>query len=198
MLVERRTQYRKVASSNHERSGGRIFFFRVNFVCWLLFGVHFTPVLPQWHIKNPSHSAKSAGGRLHLNTHIPLTQRSQIGLTMSVSRHSMGTYRKRSPTHNSSGNTRPQSSQLTEPLWTDSGRKSGDIVRELISTDKKRRRGLNGPTFPKIWKSHHHHHTAVVNCRVNTSVVSSRQYSCRGQQSSTVSWAVELYIRRER
>ena len=33
--------------------GGRIFFSRVNFVCWLLFGVHSTPVLPQWHIKGP-------------------------------------------------------------------------------------------------------------------------------------------------
>ena len=35
---------------------------------------------------------------------------------------------------NLSGNTRPQSSQLAEALWTDSGRKSGISVRELIST----------------------------------------------------------------
>ena len=27
------------------------------------------PVLPQQHIKDPGHSAKSAGGRLQLNTH---------------------------------------------------------------------------------------------------------------------------------
>ena len=60
---------RKVAGSNLSRSGGRIFFSRVNFVCWLLFGVRSTPVLPQWHTKDPGHSAKSAGGRLHLNTH---------------------------------------------------------------------------------------------------------------------------------
>ena len=33
-----------------------------------------------------------------------------------------------------SGNTRPQSSQLAEPLWTDPGLKSGISVRELIST----------------------------------------------------------------
>ena len=39
-----------------------------------LFGVRSTPMLPQWHIKDPGHSAKSAGGRLHLNTHTPLTQ----------------------------------------------------------------------------------------------------------------------------
>ena len=35
------------------------------------FGIRSTPVLPQSHVKNPSHSAKSAGGRLQLNTHTP-------------------------------------------------------------------------------------------------------------------------------
>ena len=35
------------------------------------FGVHSTPVLPQWHIKDPGHSAKCAGGRLQLNMHTP-------------------------------------------------------------------------------------------------------------------------------
>ena len=39
-----------------------------------LFGVLSTPVLPQWHVKVPSHSAKSADGRLHLNRHTPMTQ----------------------------------------------------------------------------------------------------------------------------
>ena len=37
-------------------------------------------------------------------------------------------------TRNSSGNTRLQSSQLAEPLWTDPGLKSGISVHELIST----------------------------------------------------------------
>ena len=70
------------------------FFSRVNFVCWLLFSVCSTPVLPQWHIKEPSHSAKSAGGRLHLNMHKTLTQWSWHGLTMPLSRRSVGTYQK--------------------------------------------------------------------------------------------------------
>ena len=35
------------------------------------FGIRSTPVLPQYHLKDPSHSAKSAGGRLQLNTHTP-------------------------------------------------------------------------------------------------------------------------------
>ena len=46
--------------------------------------------------KVPSHSAKTAGGRLHLNTHAFLTQRSRSGLTMLLSRHSVGTYQETS------------------------------------------------------------------------------------------------------
>ena len=82
----------KVASSNPGRTRGRIFFSRVNHVCWLLFGVNSTPMLPQWHVKDPGHSAKSACGRLHLNTHTPLTQWNRSGLTMPLSRYSVGTY----------------------------------------------------------------------------------------------------------
>ena len=51
------------------------------------------PMLPQWHIKDPSHSAKSAGSRLQLNTCTTLTQWSQGGLAM-LSRHSVRTYRE--------------------------------------------------------------------------------------------------------
>ena len=87
---------KKVASSNPGRSGGWIVFSRVNFVCWLLLGVRSTHVLPQWHVIDRGHSAKSAGGRLHLNTHIPLTQRSRSGLTMLLYRHSVGTYKESS------------------------------------------------------------------------------------------------------
>ena len=39
----------------------------------LLFGVRSTPVLPQLHVKDHGRSVKSAGGRLHPNTHTPLT-----------------------------------------------------------------------------------------------------------------------------
>ena len=35
------------------------------------FSIRSTPVLPQLHVKDPGHSAKSAGGRLQLNTHTP-------------------------------------------------------------------------------------------------------------------------------
>ena len=95
--LERRTRDRKVASSNPGRSGGRIFFSRVDFVCCLLFDVRSSPVLPQWHVKDPGHSAKSAGGRLHLNSHTPLTHRSRSGLTMPLPRQSVGIYQEMSP-----------------------------------------------------------------------------------------------------
>ena len=41
--LERRTRDRKVAGSNPCWSGGRIFFSRVNFLCWLLFWYLFHP-----------------------------------------------------------------------------------------------------------------------------------------------------------
>ena len=82
--LECRTRDRKVASSNPCRSGGRIFFSRVNFVCLLLLHVRSTPLFTQWHVKEPGHSAKNAGGRSHLNTHTPSTPRSRSGLTMPL------------------------------------------------------------------------------------------------------------------
>ena len=55
-------------------------------------------------------------------------------------------------TRNSSGNTRSQSAQQAEPLWTDPSLKSENIVRDLISTFK---------TNKKRVKSYHHHHNYV-------------------------------------
>ena len=81
-------------------------------------------MLAQWHVKDPGHSAKSAGGRLHLNMHTPLTQRSQSGADCAAG--------------NSSGNTWLQLSQLDEPLWMDPALKSGISVRELLSKKKKK------------------------------------------------------------
>ena len=62
--LERRTRDRKLASSNLGRNGGRIFFSIVNFVCRLLFGVRSNPVLPQWHVKDPGHSAKKCSWKV--------------------------------------------------------------------------------------------------------------------------------------
>ena len=92
-LVQCRARDPTVARSIPGRNDGRILFFsRVNFPVLIFIQCPFqTPVLPQWHVKDPSHSAKSAGGRLQLNTHTPLTQRSRNGLTM-LSGHSVGIY----------------------------------------------------------------------------------------------------------
>ena len=75
--------------------------------------------------------------QVHLNTHRPLTQRSRSGLTMPLFRHSKGTYQETTSHATRQGNTRPQSSQFAEPLWTDPGLRSGISMRDLISTSKK-------------------------------------------------------------
>ena len=46
-------------------------------------------MLPQWHIKDHGHSARSVDARLHLNTHTRLTQWTCSGLTM-LFRRSVG------------------------------------------------------------------------------------------------------------
>ena len=96
-------------------------------------------MLEQRHVKDPGHSAKSADGRLHQNTHTPLTQQSRSGLTMPLSKHSVGTSGNEL-TSNLSGNTQLQSSQLAEPLLTYSGVQSGISVCKLASTLKKKKK----------------------------------------------------------
>ena len=74
-------------------------------------------------------------------------------------------------TRNLSGNTRPQSSQLTEPLWTDPGLKSGIFVRELIFTKKKKKkrwRGMNSQTFSPLPKRHPHHNWTLLGDVINS------------------------------
>ena len=111
-------------------------------------------MLPRWHVKDPGHSANSAGGRLHLNGHIPLT----------LVRALCGNLSGNELTCDLSGNIQPHSFQLAEPLWTDSGIKSGISVLELISNHThtpKAQAGSDGPIFSqnprKRGKKHHHH-----------------------------------------
>ena len=95
MLVERRTRDRKIASSNPGRSGGKIFLLLSQLSELTFIRCPFHPRVTVVARKRPGHSAKSAGGIVHLSTHTPLTQRSQSGLTMLLSRHSVGTYSER-------------------------------------------------------------------------------------------------------
>ena len=96
LLVRTPDRDRNVASSNPGRSSKRIFFSRVNFCVLTLIRCPFHPHVTAVAHKDPGHSAKSAGGRLHLNQHTPLTQWSQSGLTMPLFRHSVGTYQETS------------------------------------------------------------------------------------------------------
>ena len=55
-------------------------------------------------------------------------------------------------TQNLSANSQPQSSQVTEPLWTDPGLKIAISVSKLISTLKKKKKqqwNMNGRTFSR-------------------------------------------------
>ena len=69
--------------------------------------------------------------------HTSFTHQRQNRLTMPLSRHCVGKCQDNELTRNSSGNTRPQSSHLAEPLLTDPGLKSEFSVHKLISTLSK-------------------------------------------------------------
>ena len=76
----------------------------------------FQPCVTAVARKRPWSFCQRCGGRLQLNRHTLLTQRSRSGLTM-LSRRSVGINQGNELTYNSSGNTLPQSSQLAEPVW---------------------------------------------------------------------------------
>ena len=72
-------------------------------------------------------------------------------------------------TRNSSGNSRSQSSQLAEPLWTDPGLKFGISAPLFFSFFLMRRRGMNCRTFsqnPRMRTISHHHCTLSVSVHV--------------------------------
>ena len=96
-------------------------------------------VLPQWHIKDPGHSAKSAGDRLHLNMHTPWPNKVRVGWLCHCPGIVREPIRKRA---HMSGGTQPHLSQYTEPLLTDPGIKGGISVHKLITT-KKRKKEMN-------------------------------------------------------
>ena len=78
-------------------------------------------------------------------------------------------------TCNLSGNIRPQSSQIAEPLWTDPGLKSAISVRELISTLKKtKKQAQAGNQWSNILpKSSHSTQTVTLQLEADESHTSS-------------------------
>ena len=150
-----------------QEQGENFFFSGVNFVCWLLFGVCSTPVLPQWHIKDLGHSAKNAGGRLHLNRHTPLTQLSWSGLTMPLSRRSVETYQETSSRATCQGSFAhsclclPSHCGLILAERVELVYVSLPLLKKKKKKDKKAQMGKHGQTFSqnplKSGQSHFHH-----------------------------------------
>ena len=88
-------------------------------------------MLLQWHVKDPGHSAQSAGYTpKHAYT---LEQTKSEWADYAAVQASWGSLSGNELTRNSSGNTQLQSSQLADSLWADAGLKSGLSVHELIS-----------------------------------------------------------------
>ena len=153
------THHQNIASLSPDRSSQRMFFPRVNFVCWLSFGIHSNPVLPQRQVKDPSHLPKvQAAGYTWTSIH-PWPNQVRVGWLCCPGIVWEPIW-ENEPTCNSSGNTQPPSSQLAEPLWTDSGLKKVELVCTSWSASKiflkKLRQGMNCQNHPtkslQAWK----------------------------------------------
>ena len=120
------------------------------------------PLFPQWHVKDSGHSATSAGGRLHINTHTPMTQPSRSGLTMLLSRHSVGTYQETSQHTTCQGH----SATVISARWA-------TVVDWSLQQQKKVHVEMNGWTFPKrpcnkekATAITHYHHQSCIRARI--------------------------------
>ena len=92
-------------------------------------------------------------------THTPLTQRLRSGLT-KPSRYSVETHQENKFTHNSLGNAPLQSSQLAEPLWTDSWPKSVELVHASWSPLKYyKKKKKKTPSKKQQQKTHARSHS---------------------------------------
>ena len=112
------------------------------------------------------HNPRKRGKSHHHHQTLKGSQRIWSGLTM-LSRHSVRTYQGNELTHNSSGNAYSQSSQHTEPLWTDLGQQSELVYLNwspITSPSKKKKKplvhvwndSLNLPLNPCMpGRSHH-------------------------------------------
>ena len=96
--LECQTHDWKIASSNLAGAAGEFSSPESTLsVCVLtLIRCPFHPCVTAVACKRLGHSAKSAGVRIHLNTHTPLTHQSRSGLTIPLSRQSVGIYQETS------------------------------------------------------------------------------------------------------
>ena len=145
-------------------AAGEFYFSRVKFVCWLLFGVRSTPVLPQLHVKKQTTEDQKKKKK---NWSFCQKCRRQITgkhvYTLDPTKSEWVDYvvvhaywwnlSGNELTLSLSGNIQPQSSQLAEPLWTDPGIKSGTSVCEPISTSKNNNNNKNKAQTRNKWSN---------------------------------------------
>ena len=79
-----------------QQEGQENFFLQSQLCVLTLIWCLFHPCVTAVALKDPGHCAKSAGGRLHLNTHTPLTEQSRSELIMLLPRHNVRTYQEMS------------------------------------------------------------------------------------------------------
>ena len=103
----------------------------------------FHPHVTAVALKDPGHSAKSTGDRLHLKHTYILDPLKLEWADYAAAQAECGNLSGDKLTRNSPGNTQSQSSQLAEPLWSDPGLNSGISLCELISTLKKKAQAGN-------------------------------------------------------
>ena len=111
-VVRALDSWSKGYGSNPCRGGGTMFFTRVNFLCWLFFQYLFHPRVTAVACKRPSQSAKSACGRLQLNTHAPYA----CGFAWSDMVHGCLVYTEHAEMATVSCGT-SHASTVSTPLW---------------------------------------------------------------------------------
>ena len=125
--LERRTRDRKVASSNHGRSGGEFFFLQSLLCVLTLTRCPFHTRVTTVTRKRPRSFCKKCRWQVTpKHAYILDPSKSECADHAAVQAE-CGNLSENELTRNPSGNTRLQSSQLAEPLWTDHDLKSEEF-----------------------------------------------------------------------
>ena len=117
-------------------------------------------MLASYNVRDLCHFARSAGGRLQLNTQHLLTPKIQNWPTV-LARRSVETHQGNELTHNSSWNAHPQL-QLTEPHWPQWGLKVWNWCTQAdINLKREREReSIACREWNLLWSTHEEKATA--------------------------------------
>ena len=95
------------------------------------------PCYDSLHVEDPDHSAKKCKWQVTPKHAYTLDPTKSEWADYAAVQAQCGNLSGNELTCNSSGKTRPQSSQLAEPLWTDPGQRGGISMHDVISTKSK-------------------------------------------------------------